>query len=115
MWEKINKAVTVILTAYGKVYVCGDGCNHSPGRSARYCVYTIMEHVTKVIVDQEVIDKREMGGHLVAMKKEGLRHLLEHMMFKLHLSQLETDASSTIIKLDRDLKGQSNYPFELSF
>ena len=36
-------------------------------------------------------------------------------MSVLHLSELVTDASSTIIKLVRDSKGQSNYPFEIIF
>ena len=114
VWAKMHKVVNDILTAYSKVCVSGDGRNDSPGHSARYCVYTLMEHVTKVIVDLEVIDKRETGGNSVVMEKEGLRRLLERMMFKLHLSELVTDASSTIIKLVRDSKGQSNYPFEIN-
>ena len=40
---------------YKEKCLCGDGRNDSPGHSARYCVYTLMEHVTKAVVDLEVI------------------------------------------------------------
>lgn len=65
-----------------------------------------MEHVTKVVVDLEVIDKRETGGNSTVMEREGLRRLLEWLMKELPLNELCTDASSTIIKLVRDMKGR---------
>lgn len=95
-----------ILKGYKDICLCGDGRKDSPGHSARYCIYTLMEHVTKVVVDLEVIDKRETGGNSTAMEKEGLRRLLERLMTELPLDELCTDASSTIIKLVRDMKGR---------
>ena len=41
------------------------------------------------------------------MEREGLRRLLERLMDKLPLSEICTDASSTIIKLIRDMKGKT--------
>lgn len=41
------------------ICLCGNGKNDSPGHSACYCVYTLMEHATKVVLDLEVLDKRE--------------------------------------------------------
>ena len=70
-------------------------------------VYTLMEHVTKVVIDIEVLDKRETGGNSTTMEREGLRRLLECLMDKLPLSEICTDASSTIIKLIRDMKGKT--------
>ena len=70
-------------------------------------VYTLMEHVTKVVIDIEVLDKRETGGNSTTMEREGLRRLLERLMDKLPLSEICTDASSTIIKLIRDMKGKT--------
>ena len=64
-----------------------------------------MEHVTKAVVDLEVIDKRETGGNSAVMEREGLRRLLERLMTELPLNELCTDASSMIIKLVRDMKG----------
>lgn len=66
-----------------------------------------MEHCTKAIVDVAVIDKRETGGNSTIMEKEGLRRLLEKLMKEMAVSELCTDASSTIIKLVRDMKGNS--------
>ena len=65
-----------------------------------------MEHVTKVVVDLEVLDKRETGGNSAVMGREGLRRLLGHLMNKLPLNELCTDASTTIIKLLRNMKGK---------
>ena len=39
------------------------------------------------------------------MEREGLRRLLERLMTELPLNELCTDASSMIIKLVRDMKG----------
>lgn len=106
-----------ILRGYKETCVCGDGRNDSPGHSARYCVYTLMEHATKVVVDLEgveVTDKRETGGNSAVMEREGLRRLLEPLMRELPLNELCTDASSTIIKLVRDMKGESGMSFNFA-
>lgn len=106
VWSKMRQIVLEILKGYKDICLCGDGRNDSPGHSARYCVYALMEHVTKVVVDLEVIDNRETGGNSTTMEKEGLRRLLERLMTELPLDELCTDASSTIIKLVRDMKGR---------
>ena len=51
--------------------VCGDGRMDSSGFRVRYCVYTMMEHYLNVIVDLEVVDKREAGGISTLMEKMG--------------------------------------------
>lgn len=84
---------------------CGDGRMHSPGFSAKYCVYTVMEYYLHVIVDIEVIDKREAGGSSRLMEKMGCKRLLEQMMHSLNLGELVTDASKVIMKMVRELKG----------
>ena len=97
--------MTKILKGYKDICLCGDGRNDSPGHSTQYCVYTLMEHVTKAVVDLEVIDKRETEGNSAIMEREGLRRLLERLMTELSLNELCTDESSMIIKLVRDMKG----------
>ena len=72
VWSKMRQLVLEILKGYKDICLCGDGHNDSPGHSARYCVYTLMEHVMKVVVDLEVIDKRETGGNSAVMEREGL-------------------------------------------
>ena len=57
------------------------------------------------VVDFEVIDKRETGGNSTGMENEALRRLLERMAATFPFDEITTDASPTIIKLVRDLKG----------
>ena len=105
IWQKMNSLIQKILNHYDEICLCGDGRNDSPGHSARYCVYTLMEHATNVIVDFEVVDSRETGGNSVNMEREGLRRLLEKMASTMPFSELTTDASSSIMKLVRETKG----------
>lgn len=85
--------------------VCGDGRMDSPGFSAKYCVYTMMEHYLNVIEDLEVVDKREAGGTSTLMEKMGCKRLLERMMNNLKLGEFVSDASRVIMKMVRELKG----------
>ena len=68
----MNALVVDILKQYEEICLCGDGRNDSPGHSARYCVYTLMEHATKVVVDMAVVEKRETGGNSVTKEKTTL-------------------------------------------
>ena len=77
IWEKMNAMIVDILKHYNAVCLYGDGRNDSPGHSACYCVYTLMEHTSKVVVDMAVIDKRETGGNSVTMEKEGCAAFLK--------------------------------------
>ena len=79
---------------------------HLTTSSARYCVYTLMEHFANAIIDFEVIDKRETEGNSTTMEKEALHRLLENLATVFPFDELTTDASSTVIKLVRDLKGE---------
>ena len=74
-----------------------------------------MEHVTKVVVDLEVVDKRETEGNSAVMEREGLRRLLERLMTELPLNEPCTDASSTIIELVGDMKGTCRVERDLLF
>ena len=82
----------------------GDGRNDSPGHSAKYCVYTLMEHYLHLILDIEMVDKRETGGSSATMEKLALKRLIERAMTDLKIVDLVTDAFSMIIALVRTLK-----------
>ena len=84
--------------------MCGDGRMDSPGFSAKYCFYVMMDHYLDVIVDCEVVDKRETGGISTLMEKMGCKQILERI---LNASELVTDASSVIMKMVRELKSKS--------
>ena len=50
------------------VTLSGDGRNDSSGHTARYCIYTLMEETSKVVVDLGVVDKRETSGKSAVWK-----------------------------------------------
>jgi len=97
MWANVKTAVHSYLSSSG-VTVAGGGRNSSPGHTACYCVYTLMEETTKMVVDIEVIDKRETGGKSAAMEKLAMSRLLT-------ISHVVTDASTSIKALVREMKG----------
>lgn len=64
-----------------------------------------MEYFINVVVDFEVVDKREIGGNFIMMEKEVLRRLLERMVIVFFFGELIIDVFLFIIKFVRDLKG----------
>ena len=95
--------------------LCGDGRMDSPGFSAKYCLYVMMDHFLDLIVDVEVVDKREAGGTSSLMEKMGCKRILDRMVGILNLQELVTDASSVIMKMVRELKGNVVIIYNLIF
>ena len=60
MWSNVKETIHGHLPSTG-VTLAGDGRNDSPGHTARYCVYTLMEESSKLIVDLEAL-VRDMKG-----------------------------------------------------
>ena len=106
-WEDMKGEVWKVLKNE-QIILCGDGRNYSPGHSAKYCVYILMEQFLDVIVDIEVTDKRETGGISTNMEVYTLKKLLERVVGKLLGAEIVTDASAAVMKLVRDIKGTNN-------
>ena len=51
--------------------LCGDCRNDSPGHSAQYCTYSLMDASSNKILALEVIDSREVNNKIVNMEKQG--------------------------------------------
>ena len=78
----------------------GDARNDSPGFSAQYCTYTLLDHTTKDIVAVEFCDKREAGDKSPNMEPFALVRALEAVKAKqVKVSELVTDAHPTISAL----------------
>ena len=92
MWDKIKEVVWNVFEK-DVLVVCGHGRMDSPRFSAKYCVYTMMEH----------FDKQKAGGMSFLMGKMGCKRLLERVMNS--LGEVVTDASRVIMKMVRELKG----------
>ena len=70
----------------------GYGQCDSPGYSAIYCTYSLMDLATDLILDYKLIQSLETGSS-VALEKEGLRRSLNYL--------LEQDVSVITIATDR--------------
>ena len=57
-WQQEKASVLADLLNRESVTLIGDGCCDSPGYSAKYGTYTMMEEETKKIVDFEVCHER---------------------------------------------------------
>ena len=104
-WADMKKVVHEVMQNK-KVVLSGDGRNDSLGFCAQYCVYSLMEAVTKVIVDIEVKDKRETGGSSTVMEVAALKCLLERLIETMSIGEFTTDASSSVIAMVKKLKGE---------
>lgn len=80
--------------------------NDSPGFFAQYCVYSLMEAMTKVIVDLEVKDKRETGGASRTMEVAALKTLLERLIETMEIGEITTDPSTSVTAMVKKLKGR---------
>ena len=70
----------------------GDGRCDSPGYSAKYCTYSLMDSAADLNLDYKLIQSSETGSS-VAIEKEGLRRSLNYL--------LEQDVSVITIATDR--------------
>jgi solute carrier family 8 (sodium/calcium exchanger) len=91
-WEQMKDGLWDILSSES-VVLGGDGRNDSPGHSSKYCMYALMEQHLDVIIDVEVVDKRQTGGISTNMEVFGLRKILERMVGEIVVSEMVTDAS----------------------
>ena len=103
-WSQMKSEIWDILCEESLV-LAGDGRNDSPGHSAKYCMYALMETELDIIVDVEIVDKRESGGVSTNMEVLGLKRILERMVGKIIISQIVTDASAAVVALVRKMKG----------
>lgn len=74
-------------------YYLGDGRNDSPGYTAQYCTYSLMENETGLVVSMAIIDKRQTSLKSVNMEKLGLIQCLDELEEKgMAVKELVTDA-----------------------
>ena len=80
--------------------LAGDGRCDSPGSSAKFCTYSLMDTATNKILHAETIDKREVELQSPNMEREGLLRALRFLLAKLHdsviVDEVITDASSAV-------------------
>ncbi|XP_065070312.1 uncharacterized protein LOC135695242 [Rhopilema esculentum] len=104
MWDSMKSSIITVIKTYNDHILGGDGRNDSPGFCARFCVYVTMELITNAVLHLEVLDKRETGGISTNMEREGLTRTLLLLMKCLDISEITTDASTSIMKSIQELK-----------
>ena len=78
--------------------LCGDGRCDSPGKSAKYCTYSLMESETNKILHVETIDKREVNLKSPNMEREAFKRSMEYLISRgIKITEVVTDAYTAVI------------------
>ncbi|CAC5417815.1 unnamed protein product [Mytilus coruscus] len=107
---------TALLTdLYDKEVIAGgDARCDSPGYSAKYGLYTIMDLETSKILDFQFVQCHEVKGS-AHMELEGLKRSIRYLEDTMHLKikDLVTDRHSSIKKFMRTEQGRTNHLFDV--
>ena len=103
-----------IVASGENLKLCGDGRCDSPGYSAKYCTYTLMEATTNLIFDFELMHVAMTNFNSGTMEREGLRNLLTRLDdAPFNISQVATDRSAQIKAMMRDDFGHIAHQFDV--
>ena len=96
-----DKTIGELQSVTDGLVVCGDAQFDSPGYSAKYCTYTLMQCGTDKVVDFVAIQKGQYEGEL---EKQACEELLAKIVKedKLKIKDFVTDAHAGIGKLMRE-------------
>ena len=110
----MNHVGSVHLVATGEqLKFCGDGRSDSPGHSAKYCTYTLMESTSSLIFDLEIIHM-SMAENSTTMEREGLRRILKRLGdAPFTIQQVATDRSPMIKTLMRREFSSISHQFDV--
>ena len=75
----IRQEAVVEYLRDNQLHLSGDGRCDSPGYSAKYATYSLMDSDTDLILDHSLVHVSETGSS-VAMEKEGLRCCLDKLL-----------------------------------
>ncbi len=95
-WKSCQKEIINELKKEDHVDICGDGRCDSPGHSAKYGTYTVMDESTKKVVEFNVVQVTEATSSN-AMEYEGCKRTLNSLKKKkVPIRCLTTDRHTTI-------------------
>lgn len=92
-WTMHQTAILSVLSSEPDLRVCGDARSDSPGYSAKYSSYTIMDMKTSLIIDQQLVSLADDSiQSSVAMETEALDRSLEFVISSgLKIQTMATD------------------------
>ena len=95
-WKSSQREIIKELKKAKNVDICGDGRCDSPGNSAKYGTYTIMDENTKKVIEFSVVQVTEATSSN-AMEYEGCKRTLNYLIKnKVPIECLTTDRHTTI-------------------
>ncbi|KAK7880788.1 hypothetical protein WMY93_032569 [Mugilogobius chulae] len=107
-WKMDQSKVLEEVKTKGKIAVGGDMRADSPGHSAKFGSYTIMELESNKILDIQLVQSNEVGGSAY-MEKEGLKRSLTLLESKsVQIDYIVTDRHTQVQKFLRD-RGTTQY------
>ncbi|XP_056608949.1 uncharacterized protein LOC130426283 isoform X2 [Triplophysa dalaica] len=103
-WKKEQEELLQQLSQGDKVILGGDMRADSPGHSAKYGSYTVMDLKSNIILDIQLVQSNEVAGSY-HMEKEGLKRSLEFLeAHGVRLECIVTDRHPQIQHLLRECK-----------
>ena len=104
-WIKSQTAIVKKMKKSRSIDVCGDGRCDSPGHSAKYGTYTLMDEKSNLIIEFSIVQVTEVTSSN-AMEYEGCKRVLNSSIKKkIPIRCLTTDRNTTITS-----KMRTNYP-----
>ena len=102
VYEKYQKKAIEECVTTRNFLLAGDGKCDSPGFSAKYCTYSLMNSENNQVIDFQVINVGETGSSST-MEKEGLIRVLSRVQcHNFNIQSLTTDRHVQIIKHMRE-------------
>ena len=82
------------------VVLAGDGRCDSPGSSAKFCTYSLLDIDCNKILHVESVDKREVSLQSSNMEREAVSRGISYLQAKnIKIEEIITDASSAVRKM----------------
>jgi len=113
-WTMHQTAIMSVLSSED-LRLCGDARSDSPGYSAKYTSYTLMDMTTSLIIDQQLVSLTEdKVTSSVAMEKMALERSLEFVLSSgLKIHTLATDRHVGVQSLMKQNYPQINHQFDV--
>ena len=92
------KDAIIAELSVNQVVLADDGQFDSPGKSAMFLSYFLLDIATNYIVHVQIMGKRMTGGKSVVMEVKALTRSLENLIQVLNVAEVFTDASASVIK-----------------
>ena len=111
-WTMHQTAILAVLLP-DQLELCGDARSDSPGHSAKYTSYTMMDMTTNLILDQQLMTVTETGSS-VLMEKAALQRSLDFLLSSgMQIKTLATDRHPGVRKLLHQQYPEINHQFDM--